>query len=135
MSAYASVEEYRIDTGDTTSDSERIGVMLQQQSAKLRAIVGISSNMQLDDDQRALARLLVTDSVRKALIVPSVEGMDAIYGVKQSSFSADGFQTSYTMANPSGAAYFDNATLKALKRTLKRSQRIGMIMPSYGGRL
>lgn len=132
MAAYATVDEYRLDTGDADTSDERVQAVLDQQSAKLRAKLGISADRALTDDQGVLARLLVTDAARKALVAPSINGVDDVSGVKTTSFSANGFQSSYTLANPSGVAYFDNDTLKALRRLLGSSQRIGTIMPSYG---
>ena len=104
-----------------------------QPSAKLRAKAGITSKRKLTEDQQAIARLLVTDAARKMLVRPSVDGLEDAIGVKQSSFSADGFQGSYTFENASGSAYFDKDTLKAFIRSLGKSQRVGTIMPYYGG--
>ncbi len=132
MKSFASVEEYRLDSGDYSSKDERIEAVLTQQSAKLRAKAGISGNRVLSEDQQTIARLLVTDAARKMLVRPAVEGLEDVSGVKQSSFSADGFQSSYTFENASGSAYFDKDTLKAFIRSLKKSQQIGMIMPYYG---
>lgn len=133
MEAYATVEEYRLDSGDASTPEDRIGALLAQQSAKLRAKAGITSDRKLTEDQLQLARLLVTDAARKMLVSPSVDGMDDVTGIKQSSFSADGFQASYTFANASGSAYFDSDTFKAFMRSLGRFQRVGTMMPSYGG--
>lgn len=133
MDAYATVEEYRIDTGDDATAGDRVGAVLAQQSAKLRAKLGIAAGRKLTADQASLARLLVTDAARKALVTPAINGVGDVAGVQTTSFSANGFQESYTLANPSGTAYFDNDTLKALRRLLGGSQRIGAIMPGYGG--
>lgn len=130
MASYATVEEYRIDTGDTTSTDERAEAMLTQQSAKLRAECGISSERVLTDDQAALARALVTDAARKALIPVSVDGISDITGASQASFTANGFQSSVTLSNPSGAAYFDRSMLKAFKKSLGLEQRIGYVYAS-----
>ena len=77
--------------------------------------------------------MLVTDAVGKALKPAVLDGLGDVAGAKQASFSANGFQGSYTLANPSGTAYFDRDTLKAFLRSLGRSQRVGSVMPSYGG--
>lgn len=132
MASFATVDEYRLDTGDETSQEGRVEAVLAQQSAKLRAHVGIAEGRRLTEDQAALCRLLVTDAARKCLVSAVVEGIGNVAGVTQGSFSANGFQSSYTLSNPSGTAYFDRDTLKALRRSLGRSQRIGSVTPSYG---
>lgn len=129
MAAYATVEDYRADTGDSTTEEARIRPALSQQSAKLRALLGISPKRRLTEDQAELARALVVDAVRKQLVPPCVDGMGDVSGAKQVSFSANGFQSSYTLANSSGSAYFDGGMLKAFRRSLGPSQRIGAIMP------
>lgn len=131
MAAYATVDEYRNDTGDTTSAEARVQAKLDQQSAKLRAHARISSTYELTNDQAELARLLVVDAVYKSLVSPSIEGVD-LAGVTQGSFTANGFQQSYTLQNPSGTSYFDRDTLKEFMRSLGRSQSIGTCMPAYG---
>lgn len=129
MVAFATVEEYRLDSGDEATSDDRVQAVLEQQSAKLRAKAAMSEGRTLTSDQAALARLLVTDAARKALVVPSAfEGMESA-GVKQSSFSANGFQGSVTYSNPSGTAYFDRDTLKALKASLHGGQRLGYVYP------
>lgn len=133
MAAFATVAEYRIDSGDETTPDARVSAVLEQQSAKLRAKAGIGPDKALTEDQEALCRLLVTDAARKALVRPSIDGLEDASGLKQTSFSADGFQGSYTFENASGSAYFDGDTFKALMRTLKKSQRVGTMMPYYGG--
>ncbi len=133
MSAYATLEEYRLDTGDDATPDARVASALEAQSAKLRLKLGIDPDRKLTDDQGALARLLVTDAARKALVAPAIEGVEDVAGVQSTSFSANGFSSSYTLANPSGTAYFDRDSLKALARSLSGSQRIGTILPSYGG--
>lgn len=131
---YATVDEYRVDSGDQSSSDERVSAMLAQQSAKLRAVCGITSNQTLTDDQYAMCRMLVTDSVRKALAPQVMAGIGAdVSGATQASWSANGFSASTTFANPSGSAYFDRDTLKALKRSLGMSQSFGTVIPSYGG--
>ena len=133
QTSFATVDEYRVDTGDEATDAARVAATLEQQSAKLRARCGVPSGRRLTQDQATLARMLVTDAARKALKAPTVEGIDGdMAGVRQSSFSANGFQGTYTFANPSGTAYFDRDTLSALLRSLGRSQRIGYIMPAIG---
>lgn len=67
MAAYATVDEYRNDTGDTTSAEARVQAKLDQQSSKLRAHARISSTYELTNDQAELARLLVVDAVYKSL--------------------------------------------------------------------
>lgn len=131
--AYATVEEYRTDTGDSASDAARVGSMLAQQSAKLRAACGIAPGRALTEDQLAMCRLLVTDAVRKALAPQVMAGIGAdVSGATQASWSANGFSASTTFANPSGSAYFDRDTLRALRRSLGTSQGSGTAVPSYG---
>lgn len=132
-SSYASVEEYREDSGDVATDEARVKSVLAQQSAKLRAHLGIREGGALAGDASVLARLLVTDAARKQLVPPTLGGVGELGGATQASFTANGFQESYTLANPSGSAYFDRSTLAALKRLLGRGQRVGTVAPSYGG--
>lgn len=134
--AFATVDEYRVDTGDTATPEERVAAELSRQSAKLRATLGIGRARTLAGDAPALARDLVTDAARKKLVQPACApmGVEDLTGVSQSSFTANGFQGSFTFQNPSGTAYFDRSTLAALKRLLGRGQRIGTVCPSYGGR-
>lgn len=133
MTAYASVSEYREDSGDETTAESRVTAALAQQSAKLRAeLGGRAAGIEGNEDALALARLLVTDAARKCLVAPSFEGVGEVAGATQASFTANGFQGSYTLQNPSGTAYFDRSTLKALKRLLGGTQRMGTIAPSYG---
>lgn len=134
--AFATVDEYRIDTGDTATDEERVAAELSRQSAKLRATLDIGRTHALTGDAAALARDLVTDAARKKFVQPACApmGVEDLTGVSQSSFTANGFQGSFTFQNPSGTAYFDRSTLNALKRLLGRGQRIGTVCPSYGGR-
>ena len=121
MEAYATVEEYRLDTGDATSPDDRVASALSQQSAKLRSRAGIPRSRSLTEDQLQLARMLVTDAVGKALKPAVLDGLGDVAGAKQASFSANGFQGSYTLANPAGTAYFDRDTLKAFLRSLGQS--------------
>ncbi|MGR1083943.1 hypothetical protein ACUYFE_07945 [Olegusella massiliensis] len=130
--AYATLEEYRTDTGDSASDDNRVTAMLLQQSAKLRAKVGITETQHLTDDQLLLCRALVTDACRKALVHPMSEVMGDMAGMTQTTFSANGFSGSWQNSNGSGSAYFDKDMLKALIKSFGRSQGVGTIMPSYG---
>lgn len=133
MGAYATVEEYRSESGDTSSADGRVSSLLAQQSAKLRAKAGITDARRLTEDQRLLARYLVIDAARKALVVPKADGIEDVSGIKQHSFSANGFQVSSTFSNPSGTPFFDNDAFKAFMKSLGGTQRIGSVMPSYGG--
>ena len=92
--SYAEVWEYREDTGDSASDDARVEATLLQQSAKLRAVAGIRHGRKLTDDQAAMARSLVTDAARRALVPPSFAGIEDMSGARQASFSANGFQAS-----------------------------------------
>lgn len=130
--SYATVEEYRTDTGDTTSDEARVSSMLAQQSVKLRARADIAETARLTEDQLMLCRALVTDACRKALVVPTVDAFGDMTGLTQGTFSANGFSGSFQSANGSGSAYFDRDTLRALLRSLGRSQGAGTVVPSYG---
>lgn len=132
--SFATVDEYRVDSGDETSDDARVASMLDQQSAKLRAQAGIAEGRSLTEDQLLMCRALVTDACRKALVVPEVAAFGPMTGLTQGTFSANGFSGSFQTANGSGTAYFDRDTLRALRRSLGTSQGIGTIMPSYGGR-
>ena len=135
MAAYATVSEYREDTGDEDTADSRVTAVLAQQSAKLRAELGAASKrIDADEDARALARLLVTDAARKCLVRPSFDGVGEVDGATTASFTANGFQGSYTLQNPSGTAYFDRSTLAALRRLLGCGQSCGTVLPFYGGR-
>lgn len=134
MTSYATVDEYRLDSADTETPSERIESALAQQSAKLRAAAGITSGTSLSEDALSLCRFLVIDAVRKALKPVSIDGMGAMDGVTQTSFTANGFSSSYQLQNPSGSYYWDRDTLKALKSLLGTNQRVGTICPGYGVR-
>ena len=133
MAAFATLDEYRLDTGDSSSDDERVQAVLAQQSAKLRAYARLSEDADLTDDQKALARLLVTDASRKALAPMSIEGVGDLSGSTEGSFSANGFEQSWKLPSPNGTAYFDRETLRAFMRSLGRSQAMGTVLPSYGG--
>jgi hypothetical protein len=132
MTSYATVDEYRTDTGDSASDAARVESMLAQQSAKLRARAGIAEGRTLTEDQLLMCRALVTDACRKALVKPSVDAFGDLSGLTQGTFSANGFSGSFQNANGSGAAYFDRDTLRALMRSLGTSQGAGTVIPSYG---
>ena len=132
MTSYATVEDYRTDTGDSASDAARVDSMLAQQSAKLRARAGIAEGRTLTEDQLLMCRALVTDACRKALVKPSVDAFGDLTGLTQGTFSANGFSGSFQNANGSGAAYFDRDTLRALMRSLGTSQGAGTAIPSYG---
>lgn len=132
MTSYATVDEYRTDSGDTESSDARVTAMLAQQSAKLRARAGIAEGRTLTDDQMLMCRALVTDACRKALVKPSVDAFGDLTGLTQGTFSANGFSGSFQNANGSGAAYFDRDTLRALMRSLGTSQGAGTVIPSYG---
>lgn len=132
MMSYATVDEYRTDTGDSASDAARVESMLAQQSAKLRARAGITASTALAEDQLLMCRALVTDACRKALVKPSVDAFGDLTGLTQGTFSANGFSGSFQNANGSGAAYFDRDTLRALMRSLGTTQGAGTVIPSYG---
>lgn len=132
MTSYATVDEYRTDTGDSDSSQDRVESMLAQQSAKLRARAGIAEGRKLTDDQLLMCRALVTDACRKALVKPSVDAFGDLTGMTQGTFSANGFSGSFQAANGSGTAYFDRDTLRALMRSLGTSQGVGTVIPSYG---
>lgn len=133
---YATVAEYRVDSGDQTSPDDRVNAMLWQQSAKLRAVAGIADGRTLTEDQLAMCRMLVTDSIRKALAPQIMAGIGTdVSGATQASWSANGFSASTTFANPSGSAYFDRDTMRALRRSLGTSQSVGTIVPSFGALL
>lgn len=130
--AYATVDEYRTDTGDESGDESRVGAMLAQQSAKLRALAGITESTALTNDQLLMCRALVTDACRKALVTPDVFGFGTMAGLTQATFSANGFSGSVQNSNGSGVAYFDRDMLRALRRSLGTSQAAGTVMPGYG---
>lgn len=132
-SSYATVADYRLRTGDTESADELVAVKLAEQSAKLRGECGITSDLVLTDDAATLATFLVVDAAYKALETTTVDGFGAADGLTQGSFTANGFQQSFTFQNPSGASYWDGATLKAFKRLLGKAQAVGIMAPYYGG--
>ena len=132
MESYATIDEYRLDAGDEATGDERIDAVLAQQSAKLRAKLGIRPGRALSEDQLGLARLLVVDAARKCLVPPEIEGLGDVTGASQASAGANGFTASVAFSNPSGSAYFDRDTLAALRKSLGGSQRMGTIAPFYG---
>ena len=52
--AFATVDEYRVDTGDMATDEERVAAELSRQSAKLRATLGMPRYRSLAGDAREL---------------------------------------------------------------------------------
>ena len=127
MASYAMYEDYVLSTGDNDSSKERVEYLLAEQSAELRAQCGLTENSALTDDQKALCRKLVIGSVKAALVSPLPEELGDMTGAKQASFSANGFQGTLTMAVSAGTAFFDRATMTALKKSLGRSQSLGII--------
>lgn len=132
MTSYATLDEYRTDSDDTESPDARVTAMLAQQSAMLRAVLGITESRMLTEDQLSMCRALVTDACRKALVKPSVDAFGDLSGLTQGTFSANGFSGSFQNANGSGTAYFNRNMLKALKCSLGVSQTSGTVIPSYG---
>lgn len=127
MSSYATYAEYTALTGDTASEQERVELLLEQQSAKLRGMCDLTSDDTLTVDQETLARGLVCDAVKKALVATAPSWLDSVDGLNSASMNANGFQLSVDYANASGTAWFDTAMLKAFKRTLGRSQKAGWL--------
>lgn len=132
--SYATWAEYMARTGDEATSQERVEAMLEDLSAELRAECGLRDAGALSGDAAILARKLVIDAARKALVPPTIDGFDEpLVGARQASFTANGFTQSVTLSNSTGAAWFDSRSLARLKRLLGRSQRIGFIYPGYGG--
>ena len=132
--SYATYEEYVSRTNDDVSPTEQVESMLEDLSAELRAECSIRDTGALPGDAGILARKLVIDAARKALIPPTLDGFDSdLAGVRQASFTANGFTQSLTLSNYTGSAWFDSRSLARLKRLLGLGQRIGYIYPSYGG--
>lgn len=127
MSSYATYAEYTALTGDTASEQERVELYLDLQSAKLRGMCELSGDEELTDDQSTLAKGLVCDAVKKALVATAPSWLDSVDGLNSASMNANGFQLSVDYANASGTAWFDTAMLKAFKRTLGRSQKAGWL--------
>ena len=131
--SYATVDDYEGRTGDRKTPYEQVAAMLEDLSAELRAECGIRDSGPLLGDQATLARKLVIDAARKALVPPSIDGYEGdLAGVRQASFTANGFTQSVTVSNSTGSAWFDSRSLTRFKRLLGRGQRIGFIYP-YGG--
>lgn len=130
---YASWDDYVSRTGDEASSQEQVESMLEDLSAELRAECGIPDSGALTGDTGILARKIVIDAARKALVPPRLDGFEGdLTGTRQASFTANGFTQSVTLSNSSGSAWFDSRSLARLKRLLGRSQRWGFIYP-YGG--
>lgn len=131
--SYATVEQYREETGDDATDAERVETMLSELSAELRLECGIGEGRALTEDQSLVCRRLVIDAARKALVPPSLGGMGEVFGASQASWTANGFSGQYTVANPTGSAWFDRQALTRLRRSLGLVSRVGTIMPAIGG--
>lgn len=127
MTPYATIEEYRSSTDDTSSSDSRVTYLLEELSAELDAECAITTRESLSEVAKVLCRALVCDAARKALVPPIVGGVGAVVGATQATFSANGFSGSYQMQNPSGSAYFDRAKLARLKRLLGCAQKIGVL--------
>jgi len=128
--SYATYEQYLTATGDAASPREQVEAMVEDLSAELRAECGIPDSGALPGDAGILARKLVTDAARKALVPPSLEGIDgSLMGARQASFTANGFSGSLTLSNSTGSAWFDSRSLSRLKRLLGRGQRWGFVYP------
>ncbi len=119
---YATVDEYRTATGDGSSSEDRVSYLLDEESAELRARAGIRDGRELTDDQKLLCRKLVVGAVKAALVSPWPDELGDVGGAKQASFSANGFQQTVTLGVSANTAYFDQAVLKALRRSLSGSQ-------------
>lgn len=131
---YATYDEYLERTGDEATAEERVRSTLEDLSAELRAECGIADTGALAGDVGILARKLVIDAARKALVPPGIDGFDGdLTGVRQASFTANGFTQSVTVSNSTGSAWFDSRSLARLKRLLGLGQRIGFVYPIYGG--
>ena len=131
--SYATYQEYATATGDTTTDQARVEGMLEELSAELRAECGMRDTGALAGDAGILARKLVIDAARKALVPPSIDGFDTdLSGVRQASFTANGFTQSVTLSNATGTAWFDSRALARFKRLVGGGQRWGFIWPRGG---
>lgn len=132
--SYATWDDYVSRTGDEASSEEQVESMLEDLSAELRAECGISDTGAMRGDAGILARKIVIDAARKALVPPRLDGFDGdLTGARQASFTANGFTQSVTLSNSTGSAWFDSRSLARLKRLLGCSQRIGFVYPHYGG--
>lgn len=131
---YANYDEYVERTGDEETTEERVESTLEDLSAELRAELGIADSGALAGDAGILARKLVIDAARKALVPPTLDGFEGdLTGARQASFTANGFTQSLTLSNYTGSAWFDSRSLARLKRLLGLGQRIGFVYPGYGG--
>ena len=131
---YASYDEYVERTGDEATSEERVESTLEDLSAELRAELGIADRGELGGDAAILARKVVIDAARKSLVPPTIDGFEGdLTGVRQASFTANGFTQSVTVSNSTGSAWFDSRSLARLKCLLGLGQRIGSVYPSYGG--
>lgn len=132
---YATYDEYAGRTGDASSTREQVESTLEDLSAELRAECGVRDAGPLTGDAAILARKLVIDAARKALVPPSFEGFEDtdLEGARQVSFTANGFTKSMTLGTYTGSAWFDSRSLARLKRLLGRGQRVGFVYPYYGG--
>lgn len=128
--SYATFAEYVTATGDEVSGIEQVEQVLEDLSAELRAECGIADAGALAGDAGILARKLVVDAARKALVKPAIDGFAGdMTGARQASFTSNGFTESVTL--PTGSAWFDSRSLARLKRLVGRGQRVGMVYP-YG---
>ena len=128
--SYATFVEYVTATGDEVSGIEQVEQVLEDLSAELRAECGIADTGALAGDAGILARKLVVDAARKALVRPAIDGFAGdMTGARQASFTANGFTESVTLTT--GSAWFDSRSLARLKRLVGRGQRVGMVYP-YG---
>lgn len=132
MTSYATVDEYRILTGDSASDVARIEFMLAQQSAELSEMAGIADGRALTKGQLAMCRELVVGACSMALVKPSVDAFGDLTGLTQGTFSANGFSASFQNANGTGRPSFDARKLRALMRSLGTTQGAGTVITSYG---
>ena len=127
--SYASYADYVIETGDTTTPQEMVEAKLTMLSARLRAMVGFDETRTLTEDQRVMASYLVANAAGHALRSSSLGGVIDTTGQSSASFSANGFSINASYPNASGSAYFDKATLKALRDSMGlHGQRVGRLM-------
>jgi hypothetical protein len=108
--------------------------MLEDLSAELRVECDIPDNARLKGDAAIVARKLVVDAARKALVPPSLEGFEDtdLTNATQASFTANGFTKSVSLGTHTGSAWFDSSSLARLRRLVGRKQRFGYIWPSGG---
>ncbi len=128
---YATYAEYVARTEDETSTQARVEAMLEDLSAELRAECGMDDGGALEDDAAIMARKLVIDAARKALVPPTIDGFaGSLDGASQASFTANGFTQSVSISNSTGSAWFDSRSLARFRRVMGLGQRIGTI--SFG---